>query len=575
KFSLYCYEDMGYWCDINKPTDYLKCQKDILLGKVDCEIHGNRDTMGNILKSKLPHGHYTIEPPVYIGNNVNISNGAKIQSGSIIDDNSSIGENSNITNSVVLCGCFVGASSTLTEAILCENSSVKQGSMLLENSILGANSIVGIGSIIKPSIKIWAYKTVADGVILQSHLKSGESSMLYFDDDGLSGELGIDITPEYTARLGCAIASVCGDTPLGIAFSEQRGAQILAQSLISGVQACGIGVLSLGEALRSEFDFFMEHCNLELGVYIKCSDTGTVQIQLADIGGLPASRQIERSVENNLNKNGFRRSTADRIGDCVNVSGLLDLYQTQLFRLAPYGLSGINARFISENSTLAAKQNTTLQSLGCTIGNELVFTVGSDGKSLSLNYGHGVLDYSKILLLCCMEEFELGHTVALSYDMPVAIEKAGIPWNGKVVRYLSCPIDDNDQIARSIAAKQQWIRNPIMLAIKLLANIKLTKLGLDDMLDDVPKSDFYSTELPIETNPMVIISHLTSNEASCGIGNGIILQSEHSTVLIRPSKTGKLLKIFAESFGVETAEEICSEITNKIRHITNNNLFRP
>ncbi len=45
--ALYAYEEAGYWCDIGDIDTYLRCQRDLLEGKVQSSLR--RDEAGNVI----------------------------------------------------------------------------------------------------------------------------------------------------------------------------------------------------------------------------------------------------------------------------------------------------------------------------------------------------------------------------------------------------------------------------------------------------------------------------------------------------------------------------------------------
>ena len=144
---VYAYEAKGYWKDIGDIKSYINCQRDMLEGKIKCEISlivQNPDMIPNRTDG------VKIRPPVYIGRNVSLGEGVKIEEGSVICDNASIGRDSKIRGGILLPGVTVGSYCSINRAVLCENAAVETGSGVFEYAVIGRGAVVSSRSFVRP-----------------------------------------------------------------------------------------------------------------------------------------------------------------------------------------------------------------------------------------------------------------------------------------------------------------------------------------------------------------------------------------------------------------------------------------
>lgn len=560
--KLVCLEDEGYWCDIGDLDSYISCQRDMLEGRVDCDIHGDRQDNGTVTADTLPKGWYTIIPPVYIGRNVRIEDGAHIESGSVLDDGCFIGSSARVTASVLLQNSFIGQTAKLTGALVCAGGNIKRGAMLFEGAAVGAGATVGKQSVINAGIKIWNNKTVGGSEIVTDHIKIGGQSRGHFDDSGIPGQVGVELTPEFCARIGSAIGSISSNKRVGIAYSNHRSAQVLAQALASGIQSTGAGVMDFGESYLAQFEFSMSFCGLSAGVFVQGDNQAFLRV--VGTGGLPATREMERNIEGVLARGEFTRCSWDSMGDKVEMTGMGMLYQSELFRYAPKGLSGQKARVRSRSKIAQNILADTLNRLGCEDSGELILELSSQGDKVRAFHPElGYIPHHKIFALCVDYHMQRGEDVAVPFEAPRALDEIAKQNSKKLMRYFSCPADTSDSTARALAAQQLWSRDAVMQSVLFLHAAKLCG-GLDKLIKTLPEYEVSTRTLTTEINPAGLIRRMNS-EKSDAITEGVLIRQPEGVVLVRPLKRGTGLKLFAEARSSETAAELCDFVENQIK----------
>jgi len=556
---LYAYQASGYWCDIGNLSTYLSCQRDILEGK----LRTLPAPEGGILfRGERPQGGYTLIPPVYIGKNVSIGAGAQIGPFAVLDDGCRVGNWAKIKESVLLSSSYAGDRTSLTGALLCHGASVRRGASLFEGCAIGAGSVVGEYATVFPDVKVWPNKKVESNQVLRDNLRDGAGISVIFDDAGLTGETGVEITPELCARLGAAVGSIAHGQKVAIGCSQDKAAASLKMALASGILSTGSVVWDFGNCIETQFDFFVNFARIHSGVYISGGPKGCIRLTTA--GGLPAARSFERNVETRLSTGDFARVSWDSIRDVTDMSGMRQLYRQELISMAPLGLTGMSAVVRGSEYEPTRLLESVLNNLGCSMDGEMRLHVGAGGRRLSIfEPDAGYIWPEQVLALNCLFEFEKGKDVALPYDAPMALDRLAEQYGRKVLRYLNCPADDCDAEARLLAASQLWVRDGLMMAIRIMYHLKENKTTLKELMQRLPGFAVTTRTVVCSVNPGRVLRQL-STDAESANGEGARIKTNSGYVLVRPSKKGKKLILTAEAADTEIAAELCGELEQKL-----------
>ena len=554
--KLMCREDEGYWCDIGDLHSYIRCQKDILAQLVQCKPLGRRDNAGNILVAEAPPRTVRLVPPVYWGANARAEEGAVIEN-SIVEESSLVGGNARVSGSVLLAGCYIGPRVKLTDSLVGAGASVKAGAMMFEASTAGAGAVIGEGAVVQPGVRIWNQKHIPAGAIVAGHVKSAEPRRIMFEEDGVTGEIGVEITAEFLARLGSAIGSMAPKSRLAVGASTHLGAETLKDALCAGVQSTGAGVMDFGETFLARFTHDMNFSHAPLGVFVTGGRQAAVQV-LA-LGGLSSGRELERRLEALLDSGEFVRCAHDRLGDRVVMKSMEALYKSRLMRCAPQGLEGCFARVRSHNPQVQDLLRETLRQLGCDQNEGLLIEISAQGNRVQIyDKMRGVIGHHSILALCALGFMERGEEVALPFDAPRFLDDRAVEYQVKLHRYFHCPADDSDKEARQLAAAQLWPGDGLMQTILLLGMVQKAG-GWEELLAKYRLPALASRLMDTDGSPSELMGRVAAHKAG-QIGEGVVYTHSKGIALIKPLKRGVGIRILAEAVNAETAEEICADI---------------
>ncbi len=564
------YNANGYWYDIGDLQAYIRCQYDMLNCKVNCGMNAlGAGVYSN--QSVLPSGEYKIIPPVYIGSNVEIETDAVIGPNTVIDDGCLVGKESQIKYSVMLENAYASSNSEMTSAILGTGSSIKKNAVMNEFSTTGSGVIIGKNAIVRPNVLIWPEKSLSNGTTAYKNIKYGNFTKDIFDDEGISGDTGVELTPEVCARLGTAIGSTHAGRKIGVAFDGKKSSKIQKLALVSGLMSAGSHVWDFGECFEAQLSFFTSFCGLGMGIFL--SDGEGASIKVCGEGGLSLPRFLEREVESRLSKGDFNRCGNESCRDIADMSSIQMIYQQELCRQARYGLSGQSVGIECENEHIARVLRESLDRMECQYSSRTILKINKEGTSLSIiDKNIGEVPYEKLLAICCIAELKNGRDIALPYDAPQFLNALAKSYDKKVLRYLRSPADNTDSEARRLSVKQAWVRDGLFMGVRILSIMNERAMTLPELLREVPDFYVHRKVLEIDISPTQLQEYLglENNEIDSG-KEGVTLKRDNGRLLITPTRKGDKLKLFAEASNMELAEELCAEIEDKLKSNRQNN----
>lgn len=559
------YRAEGYWCDVGDLKAYVQCQKDVIEGKVHCKLP-SQTAQGIYAKDILPHGNYQLIPPVYIGKNVEISDGAIIGPSSVIEDGCFIGRDARVCGSVLLEDVYLAKGARITDSVLCSGVAVKKDASLFEGSVIGTRSVVGANAVIKPNVFVWPGKRIENDSIVSSHLKYGNIKYELFDEDDIGGESGVDLTAENCVKLGAALGSSNGAQKVGLASDGGSGTEALTLAIMAGLLSVGANVWNFGECFESQLSYFTSFCGLNIGVFVRGGEH--MSVCLSGVRGLPLGRNLEREIEKRYEKSEFIRCEYTNSHDVSNMGSVRMMYQQALCRQAPNGLCEISADVQCEDERIKMFMGDCLKRLECKSSQELVFNISASGKTVTAHC-NGLpskeIQHEMLLAVCVNEELSKGHDVAVPFDAPFILDKIKNNAQGRLLRYLNDGADNSDSDARLNSKFCPWVRDGLFMTVKLLSIMKERNKTLQELINELPlfavKHDAF--DLSVKPSELSDIFNKQKKEFTFA-REGIRMNREGGSLLLTPSKNGKKLYVMAEAANMETAEELCADVSKAL-----------
>lgn len=549
--ALYAYHAQGYWCDIGDIYAYLRCQRDLLEGKIRFPLKKAAD--GIFVQDTLPAGNYTLVPPVYIGAQADIGDGAQIGPGSVLCEECIVGEGARVRSSVMLARATVHAGACLQEAVMCSESVLQENACMYEQTVLGTNSIVGQGASICPHARIWPEKEIEANSTVRENVRYQTIQKNYFGDGGIGDS--VELTANLCVSLGAAIGSIASCKKAGFACDGTPFAKAMRLALESGMLSAGGHVWSFGECFEAQLSYCTAFCGLPIGVF--CIGGKHPQIRICGENGLSVSRTLEREIEDRLRKGEFNRCAPEHCREIADMRSIRLMYGRELIRQAPFGLRGMEASVSSTNTQISMIMEDSLLKLGCLKGNDLLFRISEDGTQVEAVTPTGTFAHEKLLAVCCMHAFGNGMDVALPYDAPMALDRMAQQYERTVYRYLSVPSDDSDSTARRLCAKQIFLRDGLYMTVRILSILRERGVSLESLCAQLPEFYLKRKVIALTFSPAKLHELFGAHEDAKTVREGVSLERNGGRLLMIPTRNGKALHVCAEAASMETATEMC------------------
>jgi mannose-1-phosphate guanylyltransferase / phosphomannomutase len=332
---LFGYVAEGYWEDVGTLEAYLKAHQDILDQRVHVDIEGFQLRPGVwIGKGAEIDPSVDLGGPAVVGDNCVIGPGARLGEYCTVGRNLRIGDNVILQRSVVHDNTYLGSGCRVEGSVLGRGSDLREGVRCEEGVVLGDECFVGAHAEIKAGVKIYPFKTVEAGAIVNSSIVwESRGARMLFGRDGVQGLANVDISPELAVRLSMAWASTFekGAT-ITSSRDTSRAARVLKRAVMVGCNAAGINVDDLEAATVPVTRFQVSSSASKAGVTVRLApdDPQSVILRFFDSDGIDVDEATQRKIERVYHREDFRRVLAREIGDIGFPPRSLDFYTAAL-----------------------------------------------------------------------------------------------------------------------------------------------------------------------------------------------------------------------------------------------------
>jgi mannose-1-phosphate guanylyltransferase/phosphomannomutase len=203
-----------------------------------------------------------------------------------------------------------------------------------EGVVLGDECFVGAHAELRPGVKVYPFKTVEAGAIVNSSIIwESRGARTLFGRDGVQGLANVDISPELAVRLSMAWASTIekGAT-ISASRDTSRAARVLKRAIMVGCNTVGVNVDDLEAATVPVTRFQVQSSGSVGGITVRLvpDDPESVMIRFFDKDGIDLDEATERKIERLYHREEFRRVLAREIGDIGFPPRALEYYTAAL-----------------------------------------------------------------------------------------------------------------------------------------------------------------------------------------------------------------------------------------------------
>ncbi|HWG57334.1 MAG TPA: sugar phosphate nucleotidyltransferase, partial [Gaiellaceae bacterium] len=332
---LYGHVMDGYWQDIGNLDQYRQANFDALDERVRLNVDGVR-LRGNVWigEGVDVDDVEAIAGPAYVGNYARVARGASVGPYTVLSNGVTLRERARTSHCVVDAGTHVGRSSSIEGAIVGRACDVRDHVRIHEGAAIGDEVTIGSESSIMPHVRIYPYKEVETGSQVHENLIwESRASARLFGNDGVSGLVNVDVTPETAVRLAVALGTALKRGARVVASRDSAPAcRMIKRAIISGLSATGVDVADLRVSPPAVSRHVLKTQAFDAGVHVGVSqvDPEAIFIRFYEPPGILATATLQKEIEKNFTRQEFRRVAADDVGSVSYPARVRESYAQDL-----------------------------------------------------------------------------------------------------------------------------------------------------------------------------------------------------------------------------------------------------
>jgi mannose-1-phosphate guanylyltransferase / phosphomannomutase len=327
----------GYWCDIGNYEQYIQSHLDILDGRTRISppgvLMGDDVWVGS--GADIDYG-VEITGPAVIGQHAKVELGAEIREYSVIGNNVVVKSGARCKRSIVWNNSYIGPRSSLEGCVVGKNCDIRAGAKVDQGVVIGNESRIGRNAVIGPYVKVYPFKRVDEGAVVNTSLIWESRGMqALFGNNRIRGLLNIDITANYALRIAMAYGtSLKRGSLVAVSHDTSRAARMLERAIVAGLNSTGINTGDLQTSTTSMNRFHVRNSECAGGVHIRTSpfDPQSVEIQFFDPHGIDIPESTQRSIERYFFREDFRRTYFQEIGETSFPMRVIETYRGSLVK---------------------------------------------------------------------------------------------------------------------------------------------------------------------------------------------------------------------------------------------------
>lgn len=598
---LYGYICDDYWCDIGDLATYRRTQADMLAGRVNLPIAGKQVAPGIWMESNTNIDNISVKAPVYIGSNCKFAAGVSLEDFSIIGDNCQLGNDSSLKQTILWQNTRLGSKVEARGATICDGVSLGRGSRLYEGSVVGRASAMGREVTIRPNIRLWPEKQVADNTVVSQNLVWGTgATKTLFGRRDVAGEYNIRLTPEFLCGVGAALASMfAAGSRIFVGCDNFHACMAARDAVLAGVLSTGAGAYHSANIVMPVTRFATVEYRADASIHIRLDSQGQLRLEFTDKTGADLSREQQRKLENTFNTNDFKRANWDHVQPAISADALTAAFyqdgynqlanpgwfrsrrpwivaaspaDNTLFLLAAY-LEHLGCRVTANYRHRASLEN--LSSAVTTLEADLGLWVDEDGQRVAVADSAGRLAAGE----------KYGALTAMVLAKAGAVRRLVVPCNwpsaiGRVAENHKLPVHRTrsgaSHMLREILAdpanKAQYtllfdgIRGPALL----LDYLSGLQTNLAEMIDSLPTYHYRTRQISCSWQDKGrILRELVEQHGSQSVElfDGVRIKSEKGWTLVLPDSERPVVNIYADGEQAEFADELSSNVADQIEEL--------
>jgi mannose-1-phosphate guanylyltransferase/phosphomannomutase len=325
----------GYWEDVGTLPAYVRAHKDILDRKVAVDIPGFEVADGLFVgEGAEVHPEAVLTGPAVVGDNCFVDAGARLGEYVVLGTGVRVRSGGELERTVVHDNAYLAESVKLRGTVVGRAADLRRNVRTEEGVVLGDEVFVGEDAVISTDVKVYPFKTVEGGAVVNTSLiweSRGARSL--FGRGGVSGLANVDATPELATKVALAYAtSLKKNATVVVSRDSSRSARMLKRAMMAGLNSGGINVMDLEVASVPLTRFHCRAATVSGGVSLRLSpdDPDAVVITFFDGEGTDILEEVQRKIERLFSREDYRRVRPADLGDIDLVPRALEQYAVAL-----------------------------------------------------------------------------------------------------------------------------------------------------------------------------------------------------------------------------------------------------
>ncbi len=325
----------GYWEDVGTLPAYVRAHKDILDSRVEVTIPGFEVADGVYVgEGSEISPEADLVGPAVIGDNCLVDAGVRLGEYVVLGTGVRLRRDGELERTVVHDNAYLGEGVKLRGTVVGRAADLRRNARCEEGVVLGDEVFIGEDAVVSADVKVYAFKTVEGGAVVNSSLiweSRGARSL--FGRGGVSGLANVDMTPELAAKVAMAFAtSLDRGATVVVSRDSSRSARMLKRAIIAGLNAGGVNVMDLEVASVPLTRFHCRSAVATAGVSVRLDslDPDSVGIRFLDSDGDDILEDRQRKIERLFGREDFRRVRPADIGDIDLVPRAIEQYAVAL-----------------------------------------------------------------------------------------------------------------------------------------------------------------------------------------------------------------------------------------------------
>jgi mannose-1-phosphate guanylyltransferase/phosphomannomutase len=564
-----------------------------------------------------------ISGPAVIGPGCLVERNVRIGEYVVLGSNCRILNGADIERSVLHDNCYVASGARVRGAVIGRSSNLRARSRCDEGVVLGDEVFVGEDAVIGSDVKVYPFKTIEDGAIVNSSIVwESRGARSLFGRSGVSGLANVDVTPELAAKVAMAYGtSLRKGSTVVTSRDSSRAARMLKRAMMAGLNASGINVLDLEIASMPVTRYLVRSPRAAGGLSIRLipNDPDSVLARFFDTDGADIAEDSQRKIERLFQREDYRRVLPEEIGEIWFPARALEDYSVALeatvdieaiaarrFKLVidysygtvshvmPNVLAKLGADVLAANPYAStrgvieadvARSAEQVAALVRASGAHLGAVIGPDGERLHLIDDEGVVlthDQALLSFIGLVSDHLLGDTIALPVNVT---SHAGAIAESKGAHILptklSTPalMDAATEPGVGFASDGEggYILPGFLPAfdaaaalLKMLDLLARTGRKLSDVRETLPRVHQYHETIvtPWEQKGLVMRSLVEHASRELVLVDGVkVIHDGGSWVLALPDPEEPITHVWAEAATDSDARRLAQEYVRRIRQL--------